>query len=435
MSKPLRITSVASIVAVCSAIWAKSSRTAAARSFALLVDQAIASGTNFLTTLVIGRTCLPDELGMYVLGFSLAVMSLRIPKALIWTPYVAFTPSMTDEDRRLYSGSTLFHQMFFAAAAATVVFAIGASMLRGTGGLGSVFVVLGPAIALMLMREHVRRVCFARLRVGDALMIDAAVGVLQTAGMLALALSGQLTAARAFAVIAVASAPTLAVWFLMNRQSMRFRRQRVVSDLARNWSFARWLLAGAIVVGTIAVMEPWALSLMHGTFAAGIFAAGLSIVSLMNPLMMGFQNFFGPQAAHTFAKEGTPGLRRIVIRSTLIVTAVAGVILLGIGTWSEHLLTLLYGAKFAGYGGVVTALVLPTMVELVMLPTASALVALNRGDVMLKSHLVQLALSLTVGMWCIHQFGPQGVGYGASVSYSGAGLWSSFALVGLIRNA
>ena len=437
MTKLVQTTESPAIGGAFAAIWAKCTHPAAGRSFALMVDQGIASGTNFLTTLVIGRACLPEELGMYVLGFSLMVMSLRIPKALIWTPYVSFTPSMTDEERRQYSGSALFHLVLFAVVLAGLVSAVGVGLIpKGeTGGLGRVLVVLGPAIALMLLREHARRVCFARLRTGDALLIDLVVAVLQTTGMLLLAYSGTLTAARAYVVIALASAPTVAVWIVANRDFLKFRRHRAIPDLAKNWRFARWLLASAILVGLIAMMEPWALSLMHGTVAAGVFAAALSIISLINPLVMGFQNFFGPQAAHVVAKEGLPGLHRVVIRSTLVIVGIAATFLLGVAIWSEDLLVFLYGAKYAGQGGVVTALVLPTMVEVVMLPTAAGFVALSRGDIMLKSHLIQLVLALTVGLWCIYQFGPAGVGYGASVSYSGAGLWSWFALQNLVKNA
>ena len=81
-----------------------------------LADQVIVSATSFLTTICLGRNCLPDELGLYSIGFSLSVAILGLPKALVWTPYTTFLPPMSEEERRWYSGSTLAHQVIVGAS-------------------------------------------------------------------------------------------------------------------------------------------------------------------------------------------------------------------------------------------------------------------------------------------------------------------------------
>ncbi len=52
----------------------------------------------------------------------------------------------------------------------------------------------------------------------------------------------------------------------------------------------------------------------------------------------------------------------------------------------------------------------------------------GRGDLLLKSYGVRLALTATVGMGCVYYFGDVGVGYGQAISNLGAGLaqWSAF---------
>ncbi len=221
--------------------------TVARRGLLSLVDQVVVSGTSFLTTIILGRTCLPAELGLYAIGFNLGVVLLGIPKALIWTPYTTFCPGMPENDRRWYSGSTLAHQALLSTLAAVVIACIGGIMCRlgDVEGLGSMLLVLGPAIGLMLLREHVRRVCFSRLQVGEALAVDTVVAVLQVSGMLVLAATGLLTAARAYVVIGVACLPVIAVWIVANRRSLAIRHDRMLSDLAMNWQFARWLFSGA----------------------------------------------------------------------------------------------------------------------------------------------------------------------------------------------
>src|SRR5664280_807115 len=52
-----------------------------------LADQAVASATNFLTGIIIARACSKEELGLYMLGFSLVVFVTDMQTSLIATPY------------------------------------------------------------------------------------------------------------------------------------------------------------------------------------------------------------------------------------------------------------------------------------------------------------------------------------------------------------
>jgi O-antigen/teichoic acid export membrane protein len=422
--------------AATAALRAKCRDSSAVRGLAILIDQVVASGTNFVTTVVLGRACLPEELGMYALGFSLVVMLMGIPRSLIWQPYTTFTPGMSDDECRRYTGSTLVHQAVLCVGMGVMISAAGAGMVsRGDAhGLGDVFVILGPAMALMLLREYVRRICFARLRDREALLIDIAVAVLQISGMVMLAISGALTAARAYLVIACAGAPVMAAWILANRRNMMLSRKGALDDWRKIWGFARWILAGALVTSFISAFSPWALSWFHGTSSAGVLAAGLSVVALINPLVLAYQNYLGPEAAFAYATRGVSGLCPLVTRATLAMAALAAVFTLGFAIWGEDALVVLYGGTYARYGDVVTALVLCEFAFLVTIPAVCGLLALGRGDILLRSNLVQLVLSLTIGLWCIQEFGPAGVGYGGLASGLGSGLWKWTAFRSLVRD-
>ena len=93
-----------------------------------LADQAISSGTNFLTGVIIGRTCAAEEFGLYLLGFSLLVFALDVQNSLISTPFVVLSPRLEASARARYTGSTLVHQLCLSAV--------------------TVFVLLGGAFAL-----------------------------------------------------------------------------------------------------------------------------------------------------------------------------------------------------------------------------------------------------------------------------------------------
>jgi O-antigen/teichoic acid export membrane protein len=412
------------------ALWARFGHEAALRSMTSLLDQVAASGTNFLATIIIGRACLPEELGLYSLGFSLVITLSSLPRALIWTPYTTFLPRMADDERRLYSASALVQMMLLCAVLGLGVSASGIGVTKE--GLGALLIVLGPAGALMLLREHIRQVCFSRLKAGEALLVDVAVGVLQTTGLFLLAYNGALSAVRAYLVIAIATAPAAAAWILSNRSTLTFRRSGIRAHFHRNWGFARWILGGALVAGFTSAVTPWALSLLHGPAAAGVLAAAYMVTNLINPLILGYSNFFAAHASHVYAKAGAQALVSVVMRAALLMAALAGAFTLGVALWGEEFVTLVFGQKYAGQGAIVTVVMLSEAIAIVTLPLGLGLMAAGRGDIFLRAHLARMVLTMTVGLWCIYQFGAMGAAYSVVAGSIGACLWQWLAFRSLV---
>ena len=71
-----------------------------------LADQAVASATNFLTGVIIARACTKEELGLYMLGFSLISLMTDLQTSLITTPYMVYAPRLKGRAHALYTGST-----------------------------------------------------------------------------------------------------------------------------------------------------------------------------------------------------------------------------------------------------------------------------------------------------------------------------------------
>jgi len=64
------------------------SRLATGKGFIALTDQAVASATNFLTGVIIGRACTKEQFGLYMLGFSIVLFVMSLQTSLISTPYM-----------------------------------------------------------------------------------------------------------------------------------------------------------------------------------------------------------------------------------------------------------------------------------------------------------------------------------------------------------
>src|SRR5262249_7184664 len=83
------------------------------RALALLSisDQALVSGASFATSVIIGRTCSKEDLGVYSLALSLVLFIRGIQGELVCSPYAIFSSRREGRDLAAYTGSTLVHYL------------------------------------------------------------------------------------------------------------------------------------------------------------------------------------------------------------------------------------------------------------------------------------------------------------------------------------
>lgn len=87
------------------------SRPTTRKGVVTLADQAVASATNFLTGVIIGRACTKEQFGLYMLGFSIVLFVMSLQNSLISTPYMVYSPRLKGNEHIRYTGSTLIHQL------------------------------------------------------------------------------------------------------------------------------------------------------------------------------------------------------------------------------------------------------------------------------------------------------------------------------------
>jgi O-antigen/teichoic acid export membrane protein len=385
----------------------------AQKGLVTLADQTVASTTNFVTGVIIGRACAKEEFGLYMLGLTIMLYVTNLQTSLILTPYMIFSPRLKGNAQTLYTGSTLVHQLALSALAilCLVVGGVVLSLGMGPQGLASVVWALVVAIAFILLRDYARQVCFARLRMRTALLVDSCVAVGQIGGLLLLAYLGVLSASRAYWVIGAACGLAAFVWLIWMRTEFTLKISQAILDLGQSWSFGRWVFASGLLWTLSMSLYPWFLAGFHGTASAGVWASCLGIVAIGNPLVIGAQNFLGPRIAHSFAEGGRNALRRFAFRASLAFTVLMIPLCLMLLVFGGSLMALLYGAKYAGNGRVVAVLGVSLLFGAVGFAYSRALFAIGRADVDFMVNFAALFVLLTLGLWLVRAWGPLGAAY------------------------
>jgi O-antigen/teichoic acid export membrane protein len=384
------------------------------QSVVSLADQGVASVTSFLTGIIIARACSKEELGLYMLGFSLVMLVTDMQTSLIATPYMVYAPRLKGSAHALYTGSTLIHQFVFCLLAMLGVMCGAFAVSNGVGprALGPVLWALVAVVGLIMLREFARRVCFSRLRLKTAFIFDTCITVGQISGMLVLAHFGLLSASRAFWVIGLVCGIAVLGWLWLDRGFYDPRISESLADLRKNWILGKWVFASGLVWAVSMNLYPWLLAAFHGVASTGVWAACLGVVSVGNPALLGIQNLVGPKIAHEYAARGPRALRRLVLKITAVVATPTSLLCLAMFIWGGRLLTLLYGRQYAGNSLIVAILALNVLVTAVAFSFSRALFAIDQAHVDFLVNFMALFIMITLGLWLVRAFGPLGAALG-----------------------
>ncbi len=378
-----------------------------------LGDQAIVSGTNFLTTVLIGRACSQEDLGLYSLGFTFLIVLSSLQESLVNAPYAVFGNRLKDEPRKRLAGSVWVHHLFLLLIL---------SLLLGITGLGSSLAdgrkiawllwVLALTLPFVLIREFWRRIQFAHLSMTNAWIMSACASVVQLSILIVLIGLDWINPFTAH--LAVGAACLLvgipALWF--SRHLLSPCREQIWSDLRSNWKFGRWLMATQMVGVVHGFVSYWILAGIKGTEATGAFAACMTIVMLSNPLILGMANYLGPQSSRSFAEGGRSAVRTTVLKSTILLTGAMSLFVLFILLFGSQILTIIYGPQYAEHSTTIHILAFAVLVGAMGIATEHGLRAMERSDTSFLSGLCGFAVTITGGSLAIPHWGVVGAAIG-----------------------
>jgi O-antigen/teichoic acid export membrane protein len=373
--------------------------TAARRGVLVLVDQAIVSGTSFLTSVILARACGADGLGLYSLCLSAVLLSMGVQASLVATPYTVLYHRLSGRNQRRYAGSSLVQHLGISLAATAMFAGAGVLLLiiGGQQGFASMAFVLATVLPFLLLREFVRRMSLAHFQLRTVLILDFAVAALQLSLLVLLAIGGRLTPVAAYLVIGVSCLAAAFPALLSLRGLFAMRWSRYWSDLRRNWSFGRWVLGGQTTFLLTAYSLPWLLAVWQGTEETGVFAACMSVVMILNPLVQGICNYLGPQAAKSFSEGGIEDLRQVTSYAACLFGVLIGGFALTMIVAGGPIAVSLYGESFRDSHSIIGLLAIGLFVYTLGMVADIGLWAMGLPQVNFAANLLGMAVTIGGG--------------------------------------
>jgi O-antigen/teichoic acid export membrane protein len=326
-------------------------RLSGGKELSALCDQALVSGANFATNVILARALGIREYGVFALSWMAVLFVSSLQWAFIVSPMMSVGPKQEEHDRPSYYGAVLIQEIAFAAlSVAGLLIALRLSVLHfPQWNVQSLGLPLSFAAFSYLLQDFVRRYFFSTGQSKFALLSDAISYLTQIPIILVLSHRPNFSSARALWIIGATSLVSFLagwVWF----ESVKFRAATLREVAVRHWKISRWLAPSAFMQWSSGNLFIVAAPVYYGASAAAVLRAAQNIVGVAHIWFLGLENVVPAEAARRMHNKGLDAtfdyIKQIIVRWGLITVGFVSLVSLRPDFW----LQLVYGPKYAGYG-------------------------------------------------------------------------------------
>jgi O-antigen/teichoic acid export membrane protein len=391
-------------------------------------DQGIVSGTSFLTTLFIARFSNAGELGVFAVGVSLLVSLLAFQDSLIVQPYIIqqhFTKSAINR-----KGSSLVLSGLFAIGTVFVIVAA-AMFLQWNGQANAALMTLAIAAALpfALTREFARRMAIAHFEMERAVLLDLVVSITQLSFLAWLGVNGRVSAITACAALGGASAVGVTGWLCSAWDELGMQVRHLPRIFKETWALGKWLAVGRITVQVQSYVTYWIAIIIAGAALTGVYAACMSVVNIVNPVILALGNVMTAKLALAWKNGGGPALWHEALRYAVLIATIMTPFSLLIAVGAERIMHLLFQAnEYVGHAHTLTVLMLATFASVMGIPASFGLATIERPRAIVLVGVIGAIITVILVSVLLLKWSLLGAAYGLLVGnmIGGLGRWIAF---------
>jgi hypothetical protein len=213
---------------------------AAGRATTTMIDQCVASGSNFAVGIVVARISGPAGLGAFALAYTVWILATTLHRSLITDP-MAIMGDMRRDDRDEFVRRGFAADVAMGLMAACIVAAVGSVFLAvGQHTFGVGLLSVAPWILVLDLQDYWRQIGFMQGTPKKSLMNDLVFNAVQAIAFCAVFLTGLHSA---FAVISAwGLGAAVAALYGLRQFSVRATLRGGQEYLWSRWQTSQWLV-------------------------------------------------------------------------------------------------------------------------------------------------------------------------------------------------
>jgi O-antigen/teichoic acid export membrane protein len=318
------------------------------RAATTLVDQGVASASNFAVAIVVARLSGPAGLGAFALAYAAWILLTMVHRSLITDPMVIMGDLRGDQkDEFVRRGFAA--DVTFGATAACVIAVLGAALVAvGAHAFGVGLLSVTPWIPVLLLQDYWRQMGFMTSTPKKSLMNDLVFNAVQALAFVGVFLAGL------HSVFAVVSAwglgAAVAAVYGLRQFSVSVSLRGGSAHLWSRWHTSRWLAGERMATWGGGQLYLILAGALLGPAALGGLKASQGLMAGPTSVFINAGGSFGfPEASRQLAERGRTGLVRVTRFVTGAGVSAAAACGIAVLVAAPTLLKLLYGPAFVGY--------------------------------------------------------------------------------------
>lgn len=372
-----------------------------------LTDQAVVSGSNFITGILLARFLGPVSFGMFVLLQSIILYVNSFQGALIFQPMMSAAPQLSETERANYLQGVFALQLSLCFGISIIVgllalFAHSLGLPAQVGLDSNTLMALIAALLAFQMQDWQRRFYFVQEKAGCAFFIDVISYGSQITLLGVAFVSETLTVATAFWIIAGASFTAFAVGFTRHSLQPVFSHARSVlrdgwrtgRDYLAAWQF-QWLGSQGVFMLAAGVV---------GTHAVGGVRATQNIIGPINIMFLAMDNLIPIAAAKRYSTGGLHGLSKYLWRITFVGTCLLAPVLLLLAVFAAPIMHVLYGEQYVAFAVLVYWQAAYIFILFYLRQTFFFLRTVRASGIILRSGILMALVSITIAALTVHRY-------------------------------
>ena len=388
-------------------------RVSGGRELSALGDQALVSGANFVTNLMLARAMHVREYGVFALAWMAVLFVNSFQWALVVSPMMSVGPKQEDEKRATYYGAVAVQELAYALLGGAGVFlALHVHLKRyPSWNFTELAWPLAFATFAYLLQDFVRRYFFSTRRSKLGLLTDFVSYVTQVPILFwMLRRPGTSTAAVLWVIGLTSFAGFIAGWIFF--EPVRLDRVELKEVALRHWRISRWMVPSAFMQWSTGSLFTLAATVYYGPAAAAVLRCVQNINGISHIWFLGLENVVPAEAARRMHRGGVDAafgyIKSIALRWGLVTFGFLFIVSVAPDFW----LGLVYGNRYVGYGRILQLNAASYLLAFFSGPMRAGLQALEYTAPIFWSYLAMTVFSVFLAGPSAHWLGLAGALWG-----------------------
>lgn len=375
-----------------------------------LIDQALVSGVNFLTGILLARYLGIKEFGVFSLAWMAVLLANSFQTAFINNPMMSVGPKLAKEEEAVYFGSILLQQLaFLLATFALLTTAIMASeYFFPLWEAKALALPLACAVLTSQTHDFFRRYFYTRGKAPIVLRNDLVCYGGRMAFLIFLFYTGMASTSNVIWVLSISFLAGSLIGFLQMETTQWPSLAAFKSHCLRHWGLSKWLVASASLKWLSGNLFVIVAGATLGATAAGALKAAQSIMGVAHILFYGLENIAIVKASRALGKDGIRAMKAYLGKLSFLVVLPTVFFAIVVSVAPELLLTTLFGSEYGPYYWVLRGYALAYVIMAMNLPLSIGLKSLEQTHPVFISFVLAMLFSAIASGPFVGRFGLSG---------------------------